>query len=106
MQLYERAFDSFAFDYKRWYPEDATIIFKRVILTPQLLAVLMYRLAHECYILQGDHPLKNDADIYAFVGREMGQIEIFYSSTIGKGLRINHGVGSVIGARSVIVTTV
>lgn len=63
MQLYERAFDSFAFDYKRWYPEDATIIFKRVILTPQLLAVLMYRLAHECYILQGDHLLKNDADI-------------------------------------------
>ncbi len=39
---------------------------------------------------------------YALVGRETGQMEIFYSSTIGRGLRINHGVGSVIGARCVI----
>lgn len=38
--------------------------------------------------------------IYAFM--EMGQLEVIYNSTIGKGLRINHGVRSVIGARSVI----
>ena len=101
VQLYERTFNIFVLDYKRWYPNDTTINVKRAILTPQLLAVLMYRLAHECFILPDNHCLKNDADIYAFVGRDMGQIEIFYSSTIGKGLRINHGVGSVIGARGV-----
>lgn len=33
------------------------------------------------------------------LGREIGQIEIFYSSTIGKAFKINHGVGTVIGAR-------
>lgn len=30
----------------------------------------------------------------------IGQIEIYYSSEIGEGFRINHGVGTVIGARA------
>ena len=33
------------------------------------------------------------------LGREIGQIEIYYSSVIGEGFKINHGVGTVIGAR-------
>ena len=45
---------------------------------------------------------KNDADLYALVGRNAGQMEIFYSSLIGRGLKIIHGCGSVIGARCVI----
>ena len=32
----------------------------------------------------------------------IGQIEIYYSTDIGPGFKINHGVGSVIGARAKI----
>lgn len=39
------------------------------------------------------------ADEYSLLGRVLGQIEIFYSSFIDEGFKINHGVGSVIGAR-------
>ena len=101
-QLYERAFNAFFFDYKRWYPEDKCINERKILLTPQLLVILMYRLAHECFLLPENNSFKYDADIYALVGRDVGQMEIFYSSTIGKGFRINHGCGSVIGARCVI----
>lgn len=40
------------------------------------------------------------ADLYSLLGRVIGQIEIYYSSEIGEGFRINHGVGTVIGARA------
>ena len=38
-------------------------------------------------------------DAYSLLARHIGQIEIFYSADIGKGFKINHGVGTVIGAR-------
>ena len=38
-------------------------------------------------------------DAYSLLVRHIGQIEIFYSADIGKGFKINHGVGTVIGAR-------
>ena len=39
------------------------------------------------------------ADAYSILGRHIGQIELYYSAEIGKGLKINHGIGTVIGAR-------
>lgn len=33
------------------------------------------------------------------MGRQIGLSEIYYSADIGTGLKINHGVGTVIGAR-------
>ena len=36
------------------------------------------------------------------LGRIQGLVEIYYSAQIGRGLKINHGIGSVIGARCVI----
>lgn len=101
-ELYFRAFNEFYFDYKRWYPNDEDIEERKVLLTPQLIVMLLYRLAHECFLLPDSSSTKKDADIYALVGRDIGQMEIFYSSTIGRGLRINHGIGSVIGARCII----
>ncbi len=62
----------------------------------------MYRLARECFLKPENCTFKNDADLYALVGRNVGQMEIFYSSHIGRGLKINHGCGSVIGARCVL----
>lgn len=100
--LYCKAFDDFVYDYKRWYPNDLLIDERKFLLTPQLEALLMYRLAHECFLLPEDCTYKNDADVYALVGRNVGQMELFYSSHIGRGLKINHGCGSVIGARCVI----
>lgn len=38
-------------------------------------------------------------DSFSLLARHIGQIEIFYSSDIGEGFKINHGVGTVIGAR-------
>lgn len=38
--------------------------------------------------------------MYSLLGRIIGQIEIYYSSEIGEGFKINHGVGTVIGARA------
>lgn len=100
--LYGKAFEDFEYDYKRWYPSDSFIDERKVLLTPQLVVLLMYRLAHECFLSPEDSIYKKDADLYALVGRNLGQMEIFYSSFIGRGLKINHGCGSVIGARCVI----
>ena len=97
--LYSRVFGEFIYDYSRWYPNDPDIDERKVLLTPQLQVVLMYRLAHECFLLPEADKLKGDADLYALVGRSVGQMEIFYSAHIGRGLRINHGCGTVIGAR-------
>ncbi len=49
-----------------------------------------------CILTEGGGYL---ADVYSLLGRVLGQIEIFYSSFIDEGFKINHGVGSVIGAR-------
>ena len=39
------------------------------------------------------------AGAYSVLGREIGQIELYYTAEIGQGFKINHGVGSVVGAR-------
>lgn len=100
--LYHKALEEFAFDYKRWYPDDSFIDERKVLLTPQLEVLLMYRLARECFLKPVNCIYKKDADLYSLVGRNIGQMELFYSSHIGRGLKINHGCGSVIGARCVI----
>jgi len=38
-------------------------------------------------------------DAYSILGRQVGQIEIYYSASIGRRFKINHGIGTVIGAR-------
>ena len=63
--LYSRVFGEFIYDYSRWYPNDPDIDERKVLLTPQLQVVLMYRLAHECFLLPEADKLKGDADLYA-----------------------------------------
>ena len=93
------AYESFMSDYKRWFPDDVIIDEYKFLKTSQLQVMFLYRVAHECYCLPEEDELKKDADIYGLIGRSVGQMEIFYSSEIGRGLKINHGVGSVIGAK-------
>lgn len=91
----------FATDYARWYsgPFDAD----RLYTTPQLIAMLCYRIAKVLSRTPPHNELEHSkvyaADAYSILGREIGQIEIYYSSEIGDGLKVNHGVGTVIGAR-------
>lgn len=65
-------------------------------MTPQLIAVLCYRISN---LYHTNNIGGNSKDVISLIARAIGQIEIFYSSEIGKGLKINHGIGTVIGAR-------
>lgn len=99
-EVYGLSLSEFVSDYRRWYPSDnSTIDVLKLMLTPQLQVVLMYRLAHYCFM---NSRLSKEADIYALLGCKWGQMEIYYSVCIGKSLKVNHGVGSVIGARCYI----
>lgn len=93
--IYRQALQQFGGDYARWFPADAAIDRHHLQLTPQLHAVLTYRLAH----LFWKAGREQQAQLLSLLGRAHGQIEIYYSATIGAGFKINHGVGSVIGAR-------
>lgn len=103
LNIIETAYHDFIPDYKRWFPTDPTIDEHHLLLTPQLGAMLCYRIAHAVSILppppNPSTGLNNVAASYSLLGREIGQIEIYYSAEIDSGLKINHGVGSVIGAR-------
>ena len=83
-------------DYKRWYPNDSFIETSRLRNTPQLIAMLLYRISRALYLSELPGGGK---DAYSLLARHIGQVEIFYSADIGKGFKINHGVGTVIGAR-------
>lgn len=106
-EVYQEALDLFVEDYLRWY--DGPIDINRLYTTPQLVAMLCYRIARIIHCKTNTPPQRVNpqyrfinpyaADAYSSLGRQIGQIEIFYSSEIGKGFKINHGVGSVIGAR-------
>lgn len=96
--IFAQAVKTFFKDYHRWYPDDNTIDLFKLVNTPQLHAILTYRLAHLFYKANDE----KTAQILSQLGRINGQIEIYYSSQIGDYFKINHGVGSVIGARCMI----
>lgn len=94
---FEKVLAIFQIDYNRYFQDEviyAENFYKRV----ELIGILMYRLAH--------HYFKNNkedwANHYSNLGRLIAGFEIYYSATIGEGLKINHGLGTVIGARTII----
>jgi serine O-acetyltransferase len=84
----------FQFDYKKYFPQDTEISLRKITLRAEIQGILLYRIARELF-LQGNP----DCDNYAILGRSLSGFEIYYSATIGAGLKINHGLGTVIGAR-------
>lgn len=100
--LIEKAIQIFKKDYQRWYVNDEDIDAHKLSETPQLISMLLYRISREIYLNDANPELcvwggvKNS---YSLLARHIGQIEIFYSAQIGEGLKINHGIGTVIGAR-------
>jgi serine O-acetyltransferase len=90
--------DIFLHDYNRYYPGSEQIDLEKVIKRPELPGILLYRIARSFY-LAGNECAANSC---ANLGRFLSGFEIYYTSVIGKGLKINHGLGTVIGARTII----
>lgn len=85
----------FISDYQRYFPSDEVIILNKVINRIELQGILLYRIARY-YFLNGNQFY---ADCFSALGRFLSGFEIYYSAEIGKGLKINHGLGLVVGAR-------
>lgn len=108
------AIGAFMPDYRRWYPDDPSVDVQKLIRTPQLIAILLYRISHTLHFpppsamsderaagacLGNSEEAPFAKDEFFLLGRHIGQIEMYYSATIGSAFKINHGVGTVIGAR-------
>lgn len=98
-EIIESAAEDFMPDYLRWFPDAGSFDFDRLMMTPQLVAMLCYRAARKIFTTPSLPHAEHAADAYSLLGREIAQMEIFYSADIGAALKINHGLGTVIGAR-------
>ena len=98
-EILTEALDEFLYDYIRWFPGRDEVDEDMLCLVPQLIPVLTYRIARRLYLARREEKGPTSADSFSLLGRHIGQIEIYYSSQIGRGLKINHGSGTVIGAR-------
>ncbi|MDR3056689.1 MAG: serine O-acetyltransferase [Prevotella sp.] len=86
--------EKFQFDYNRYFKEnhiDYNNFFSRI----ELIGILLYRIARWFY----NNGNESVALHYSNLGRLISGFEIYYSANIGNGIKINHGMGLVIGAR-------
>lgn len=93
--LFQKTLDVFLTDYQRYYQTENSIFLHHIINRAELQGILLYRLARN-YFLENK---QNEADKCSLLGRFLSGFEIYYSAEIGKALKINHGLGLVIGAR-------
>ena len=99
VEILRKIIKHFHWDYKRYFNNDETIIVHKITNQIELQAILLYRIAREC-----SNSLNNQdkALSYSNLGKFLTGIEIYHSADIGVGLKISHGVGTVIGSHSVI----
>lgn len=86
--------EKYQFDYNRYFNEsyiDYNNFFSRI----ELIGILLYRIARWFY----NNGNESVALHYSNLGRLISGFEIYYSANIGNGIKINHGMGLVIGAR-------
>jgi serine O-acetyltransferase len=91
---YKEALAIFQFDYNRYFPSENISkdkLFSRI----ELIGILLYRISRHYYLNEKEEVALH----YSNLGRIISGFEIFYSAEIGKGLKIYHGLGTVIGAR-------
>jgi serine O-acetyltransferase len=90
--------EEFAQDLMRWKWrfDTANELFQRLLLAPNLQAVYFYRLSHALFLRE----VKLVPDVIAALARWMTGVEIYYSAKIGPGLKVIHGLGTVIGAET------
>ncbi len=96
-KIFNKAFEVFFTDYQRYFGGEE-ITETKIISRIELIGILLYRLAR-AYFLTGN---ENFANQLSSLGRIISGFEIYYSASVGEGLKINHGLGMVIGARCVI----
>lgn len=95
-EKWEQIIEVFNTDYSRYY--ELPIKVENIKYFPGLLATLFYRISRVLF-LNGNE--KNALEISS-VGTALTAIEIYFSAEIGKGLKINHGIGTVIGSRTIL----
>ena len=87
--------EDFTVDLARWRLEfdEPKDLFERLLLAPQLAATYFYRVSHACFLREVEQvPL-----VIAALSKLLTGTEIYFSSEIGLGFKLIHGVGSVIG---------
>lgn len=94
IEIYREALSVFHFDFKRYFP-DLNISKEKIYSRVELVGILLYRISR-VYFLKGE---ENTASHFSNLLRIICGFEIYYSAEIGKGIKINHGLGTVIGAR-------
>lgn len=92
--IYHSALEIFQYDYQRYFGNQPIII-NQLITRIELIGILLYRIAREFFLIDNEEI----ANHYSNLGRIISGFEIYYSAEIGEGLKINHGLGTVIGAR-------
>jgi serine O-acetyltransferase len=88
--------DVFILDYRQYY--SSAFLAKNIKYYPGLVSTFFYRISRFLF-------LKNDemnALEYASMGFSLTGVELYYSASIGKSFKLNHGVSTIVGARSVI----
>lgn len=94
-EIFKETLDLFLFDYQRYFPNDNIILLQNILNKIELQGILLYRLARNYFLLNRER----DANFCSLLGRFLSGFEIYYSAEIGKALKINHGLGMVVGAR-------
>jgi serine O-acetyltransferase len=83
----------FQTDYERYYPAEEINITK-LLWRLELQGILCYRVSRLLF-LKGDER----CNAVSSLGRFLSAFELYYSADIDEGLKINHGMGLVVGAR-------
>ena len=91
----EETIEIFKTDLARYNME---LDFDKLLFYPYIQAIFFYRLCHNLFLKK----VELLPDVLAVVSRHMSGMEIYYSAEIGPGLKVVHGLGTVIGARSKI----
>lgn len=94
---FKAAQELFSSDYMMYY-KNIPITKQNILNEPTLPGILCYRMARAFYEF-GD---EKSSLVLSNLGRFYSGFEIYYSAKIGHSFKINHGLGTVIGARSVL----
>jgi serine O-acetyltransferase len=89
-------FEAFQSDLERFRLrfENPSLLFDHLRLAPNLQATYFYRVSHALWLRK----ITRVPDVLAAVAKQLSGLEIYYSANIGPGLKVIHGVGTVIGA--------
>lgn len=96
----DQTFGDVVKDVRYHFPEtDEISVWERIISNSNELAIWLYRLGRNLWLLDNAHPLLRKIH---WLLKELCSSEIYFSSFIDTGFYVFHGEGLVIGSRNVI----